>query len=67
MVKLALNKVHSSEERAPGMTHITELHHADLSQLTDATVGRLRLQEELSQRHFFASEELPHVAAGCGS
>lgn len=53
--------------RSPGTTYIAELHHADLSQLADATVGRLRLQEELSQRHFFASEELPHVAAGCES
>lgn len=52
---------------SPGTTHITELHHADLPQLADATVGRLRLQEELSQRHFFASEELPHGAAGCES
>lgn len=49
------------------MTHIAELHHADLSQLADTTVGRLRLQEQLSQRHFFAPEELPHVAAGCES
>lgn len=49
------------------MTHVAELHHADLSQLADATVGRLRLQEELSQRHFFASEELPHVDGGCVS
>lgn len=55
---------HSSDEEARGTTHIAELHHADLPQLADATVGRLRLQEQLSQRHFFASEELPHVAAG---
>lgn len=47
------------------MTHIAELHHADLPQLADATVGRLRLQEQLSQRHLFTPEELPHVAAGC--
>lgn len=58
-------EVHSSGRRgSPGMTHIAELHHADLSQLADTTVGRLRLQEELSQRHLFASEELAHVAAG---
>lgn len=48
----------------PDRTYITELHHADFSKLTDATVGRLRLEEELSQRHFFTSEELPHVADG---
>lgn len=48
----------------PHRTYITELHHADFSKLADATVGRLRLEEELSQRHFFTSEELPHVADG---
>lgn len=48
----------------PDRTYITELHHADFSKLADTTVGRLRLEKELSQRHFFTSEELPHVADG---
>lgn len=45
-------------------TYITKLHHPDLSQLTDATVGSFWLEEELSQRHLFASEQFPHVAEG---
>lgn len=45
-------------------TYITKLHHPDLSQLTDTTVGSFGLEEELSQRHLFASEQFPHVAEG---
>lgn len=46
-------------------TYITKLHHPDLSQFTDTAVGSFRLEEELSQRHLFTSEEFPHVAEGC--
>lgn len=50
--------------RGQRQTYITELDHPDLSQFTDATVGRFWLEEELSQRHLFTSEEFPHVAEG---
>lgn len=42
------------------LIYISELDHAEFSQLAHATVGRLRLEEELGQGHLFASEELPH-------
>lgn len=45
-------------------TYIAKLHHPDLSQFTDTTVGSFGLEEELSQRHLFTSEEFPHVAEG---
>lgn len=45
-------------------TYITKLHHPNLSQFTDTTVGSFGLEEELSQRHLFTSEEFPHVAEG---
>ena len=41
-------------------THITELHHSDLSQFADAAVGRLWLEVELGQGHLLTSEEFPH-------
>lgn len=47
-----------------GETHVTELHHPNLSQLTDTAVGRLRLQEELRQRHLLTPEEFPHLRGG---
>lgn len=41
-------------------TYISELDHAQFSQLTDTAVGGLRLQEELGQGHLLTSEQLPH-------
>lgn len=43
-------------------TYVSELHHADLPQLTDTAVGRLRLKEELGQGHLLTAEQLPHNA-----
>lgn len=43
-------------------TYVSELHHADLPQLTDAAVGGLRLKEELGQGHLLTAEQLPHNA-----
>lgn len=49
--------------RFSAITHVSELHHADLPQLADTAVGRLGLQEELGQSHLLAAEQLPHDAA----
>lgn len=43
-------------------TYISELHHANLPQLTDTAVGGLRLEEKLGQGHLFTAEQLPHNA-----
>ena len=41
-------------------THISELDHAQFSQLTDAAVGCLWLEEELGQCHLLTPEQFPH-------
>ena len=41
-------------------TYVTKLDHSQLSQLAYTAVGRLWLEEKLSQGHLLASEELPH-------
>lgn len=50
------------DDRGEGQkwTYVTELHHPDLSQFTDTTVGSFGLEKELSERHLFTSEEFPH-------
>lgn len=49
-----------TEQSESILIYISELDHAEFSQLAHATVGRLRLEEELGQGHLLASEELPH-------
>lgn len=41
-------------------TYISKLDHAQFSQLTDAAVGCLRLEKELSQGHLLTPEQFPH-------
>lgn len=41
-------------------THISELHQAQFSQLTDTVVGWARLEEELHQTHLLTPEKGAH-------
>ena len=41
-------------------THVSELHQAELSQLTDAVVGRAGLEEELHEADLLAAEHGAH-------
>lgn len=43
-------------------TYVSELHHADLPQLTDTAVGWLWLEEKLGQGHLLTAKQLPHNA-----
>lgn len=43
-----------------GDTHISKLHNAQLSQLTDAVVGCTRLQEKLHEAHLLTAEHGAH-------
>lgn len=49
-------------DRRQASTHISELHQAQLSQLTDAVVGRAGLEEELHQAHLLAAEHGAHFS-----
>ena len=47
-------------------TYVSELHTSSLTQLCDRRICSLRLDEELTEAHLFASEKRPHAAPGCG-
>lgn len=49
------------QDHALRVTHISELHQAQLSQLTDTVVGRARLEEELHQAHLLAAKHGAHT------
>jgi hypothetical protein len=55
--------VHVEGLTSTNPTYISKLCDANFTKLCDGLISRLRLDEELAERHFFAPEHRPHL--GC--